>query len=126
MAGRPAAQGARHAAPPAAAPDASRAPRRRALRGPFDGERVHVLAEMCATCVFRPGNLMRLAPGRLRGMVRDSVAAGSAITCHSTLYGQAEQEAVCRGFYDRHAGEVPALRAAAATGRLALDEPPAK
>ena len=69
---------------------------------PYSGGRVHVCEEMCSTCVFRPGNLMMLEPGRLAGMVRDSVAADSAIICHSTLYGQTEQEAVCRGFFDRH------------------------
>ena len=65
--------------------------------------RVHVCADLCPTCVFRPGNLMRLEPGRLAGMVRDAVANDSAIICHSTLYGEKEHHAVCRGFFDRHA-----------------------
>lgn len=57
---------------------------------------------MCSTCVFRPGNLMLLPAGRLAEIIRDNVANDSALPCHSTLYGQAEQEAVCRGFFDRH------------------------
>jgi hypothetical protein len=69
---------------------------------PYHHGRVHVRSEMCATCVFRPGNLMHLAPGRLAELVKQNVDADSALTCHSTLYGQADQEAVCRGFFDRH------------------------
>ena len=69
----------------------------------YRGGRVHVMREQCATCVFRPGNLMQLAPGRLADLVRENVEADSALTCHSTLYGEAEHNAVCRGFFDRHA-----------------------
>jgi hypothetical protein len=65
--------------------------------------KVHVMAEMCSTCVFRPGNLMRLAPGRLKDMVDTSVADGAGITCHKTIHGRAEQEATCRGFFDASA-----------------------
>lgn len=72
-------------------------------RKPYSDGRIHVMAEMCPTCVFRPGNLMGLVPGRLAGMVAEAKRGDSAITCHSTLYGQSEQEAVCRGFFDRHA-----------------------
>lgn len=67
--------------------------------------RVHVCREMCSTCVFRPGNLMRLRAGRLREMVEDSVAAESAIICHKTLEEWPEGDggnAVCRGFFDRY------------------------
>ena len=61
--------------------------------------RVFVCRTMRSTCVFRPGNIMRLEPGRLAGMVRAATRAESAIICHSTLDGP---NAVCRGFYDRH------------------------
>jgi hypothetical protein len=64
--------------------------------------RVHVCAALCSTCVFRPGNLMKLAPGRLAGMVADARADSSAIICHSTLYQPGVDNAVCRGFFDRH------------------------
>lgn len=76
-----------------------------------DGK-VHVCREMCKTCVFRPGNLMDLKPGRLRGMIRDATAAESVIPCHSTLYGQRDHEAICRGFFDRYADRVLPLRLA--------------
>lgn len=66
-----------------------------------DGK-IHVCDTMCDTCVFRPGNLMRLEPGRLAGMVRDATRADSAIICHSTLYQHEVRNAVCRGFYDRY------------------------
>lgn len=60
---------------------------------------VHVCAEMCPTCVFRPGNLMQLKRGRVRSMVDEAKRDDSAIICHSTLDGD---NAICRGFYDRH------------------------
>jgi hypothetical protein len=62
--------------------------------------RVHVQAEMCKTCIFRPGNLMMLEPGRLSEMVREARGNNSAVICHSTLDGP---NAVCKGFFDRHA-----------------------
>ena len=61
--------------------------------------RVHVKAEMCATCIFRPGNLMRLEPGRVTDMVRQSKENDSAIVCHDT---SGKYNAVCRGFLDKH------------------------
>lgn len=67
----------------------------------FRDGRVHVLTEMCPTCVFRPGNLMQLKSGRLAGMVREATANESCIPCHSTLYN-GRDNAVCRGFFDRH------------------------
>ena len=36
-----------------------------------DERGVRLCARRCDTCVFRPGNLIHLAPGRLRGMVED-------------------------------------------------------
>lgn len=68
----------------------------------FRGGKVHVLAEMCATCIFRPGNLMQLEPGRVKDMVRDSHQDESAIICHATLYREGVDNAVCRGFFDRY------------------------
>jgi len=61
--------------------------------------RVHVCGEMCATCIFRPGNLMRLHAGRVREMVDEARREESAIICHSTLQGP---NAVCRGFFERY------------------------
>lgn len=65
--------------------------------------RIYVCREMCATCVFRPGNVMRLERGRLAGMVRDATSSESTIVCHSTLYQEGVDNAVCFGFFDRHA-----------------------
>jgi hypothetical protein len=71
-------------------------------RGPFDGSRVNVCAEMCATCIFRPGNLMDLRRGRVADMIHEAQAADSAITCHERLWNRRVKQAVCRGFYDHH------------------------
>ena len=92
--------------------------------GPYRDGKVHVLAEQCATCIFRPGNLMRLSPGRVKGMVDAAVAEDSSITCHSTLYDDAVKPAVCHGFYDKY--DTLPLRLAAATGRTEFDPAPAK
>lgn len=68
-------------------------------RKPFRDNAVHVCAEMCETCIFRPGNLMGLRPGRAKELIRAATRDDSAIICHSTLSGD---QAVCRGFYDKH------------------------
>lgn len=36
--------------------------------------KVHVCKTMCKTCIFRPGNLFHLEPGRLEQMVDGAVA----------------------------------------------------
>ena len=69
---------------------------------PYHDGKVHVQREMCDTCVGHPGNRMKLVPGRLRDVVKDNVEADGALTCHQTTYGQADQEAVCRWFFDRY------------------------
>jgi hypothetical protein len=60
--------------------------------------RVHVQAQMCSTCIFRPGNLMELHAGRVRSMVDEAREHDSAIVCHQTLSGDSS---VCRGFFER-------------------------
>lgn len=70
-----------------------------------DTRQPRLCAEECATCVFRPGNLMHLRPGGLQDLVQRTMAADSFIVCHSTLPGMAPEgftPAVCRGFYDRY------------------------
>jgi len=67
--------------------------------------RTRLLARMCATCIFRPGNPMHLRPGRLRDLVAHARAGDGYIVCHSTLPGMAPpgvKPAVCRGFADRY------------------------
>jgi hypothetical protein len=68
-----------------------------------DGK-IYVCAEMCETCIFRPGNRMKLRPGRLKGMISDAVVDEGCIPCHDRLLtnGYLGGDAVCRGFYDRY------------------------
>ena len=70
----------------------------------FRDGRVHVCRRMCATCVFRPGNLKHLRPGVLRSMIEDARGNDTAIICHSSLahFGAPPGNAVCWGFYDRY------------------------
>ncbi|MFE7461605.1 hypothetical protein ACWFMI_23870 [Nocardiopsis terrae] len=66
--------------------------------------RVRVLSEQCTTCVFRPGNLMRLEPGRLAQIIDHNRRVGAGLTCHQTLpYAPGTTDpAWCRGFYDAY------------------------
>lgn len=81
----------------------------------FSDGKVHLRREMCATCIFRPGNQMHLQPGRVAGMVKDCLSdvdeAGN-IPCHETIHGLAPQQAICRGFWDRYADRLLTLRLA--------------
>jgi len=89
--------------------------------------RVRVFRRRCSTCVFRPGNLMHLVPGRLEQLVAENVERGALLTCHQTLpYGVHPelQPAVCAGFWARHGMETPAGRLARVIG-LARPVPPA-
>lgn len=61
-----------------------------------------VFDRMCPTCIFRPGNLMHLRPGALKDVVDANLERGTLLMCHTTTYGQADEEVVCRGFYDRY------------------------
>ena len=70
----------------------------------FVNGKVYVRRTQCETCVFRPGNLMRLSPGRLEGMIVNATRNDDGcIPCHHHLYEGQAVEPVCRGFYDRHA-----------------------
>ncbi|MGW6393287.1 hypothetical protein ACWFR1_22900 [Streptomyces sp. NPDC055103] len=57
---------------------------------------VRICLERCATCIFRPGNLMRLEAGRVKGMVDQAVADRGHIVCHATL--GTDTPAICAGF----------------------------
>lgn len=63
-----------------------------------DEQGVRVMAARCPTCIFRPGNLMRLQPGRLADMLAEVRELDSCIPCHATL--DDTYQAVCRGQYD--------------------------
>lgn len=92
--------------------------------GPYRDGQVHVLDRRCATCIFRPGNPMRLSRGRVAGMVRGAVGNGSAIPCHSTL--GTTTPAICRGYWDGYASRVFVLRLAQALGVVTFDPVPTK
>lgn len=62
-----------------------------------DGK-VHVQVSKCDTCIYRPGNLMHLEPGRKDEMQAGAVAGEGVIPCHKTLFHG--EESVCRGFFD--------------------------
>ena len=69
----------------------------------FRDGKVHVQEAKCSTCIYRPGNLMHLDPGRKDSMESEAIAGGGVIPCHKTLGGD---ESVCRGFFDvaKHEG----------------------
>lgn len=74
---------------------------------PEAGMAVWVMAAKCATCIFRPGNLMYLEEGRVKEMVEASVENEAHIVCHDTLlYGHDSRlrPAVCRGYHDHPLG----------------------
>lgn len=66
-----------------------------------------LLREKCATCIYRPGNLMELREGRLKDISDDcnNPFKPSTLACHDTLeYGPNPEfgRAVCRGFYEAY------------------------
>lgn len=90
--------------------------------GPYRGGQVHVLEAKCATCIFRPGNLMDLRPGRVEDMVATCQQRQGVITCHSTL--DTDVPAVCRGFWDVYRRDIWPLRLAVALDVVAYDPVP--
>lgn len=65
----------------------------------FRDGRVHVMAERCKTCIFHPGNRMRLSKGRVKQMVKSCMGQpGGNIPCHDTL--DQDHQAICRGYWD--------------------------
>ena len=59
---------------------------------------VRVCARRCDTCIFHPGNLMHLQPGRVASMVTRARETEGHVVCHKTL--GTELPAICRGFAD--------------------------
>ena len=80
--------------------------------------KTRLLSRQCPTCIFRPGNLMSLSPGRLHDLVAQARAQASYIICHETLPGAGQPAsvppAICRGFRDRY--DTTALQIIAACG----------
>jgi len=48
-------------------------------------DKTRLLTRQCDTCVFRPGNLMHLGPGRLHDPVGEATRQQSFVVCHKTL-----------------------------------------
>jgi hypothetical protein len=88
-----------------------------------DNGQPRVCAQMCDTCIFRAGNPMGLRPGRVRQMVRDSLAGGGYITCHETD-NDGCQAAVCGGFLQRYGAQSNVLRIWERLGGFKEIEPP--
>jgi hypothetical protein len=82
---------------------------------------VYVRKTRCETCIFRPGNLMNLEPGRVEGMIADADEAESCIPCHKHLYQGVDIEPVCKGYFDRRSSL--ALRLAEAIGVVERIDP---
>lgn len=89
--------------------------------GPFRDGRIYVLDRKCSTCIFRPGNLMHLEPGRVDQMVEACIENQSVIPCHKTLDGP---RSICRGYWDVHRDEIWPLRLAHAMDLVSYDSPP--
>jgi hypothetical protein len=70
-----------------------------------------VMKERCSTCIFRPGNLMNLAEGRLEQLVAETDAKDENVRCHQSdgLVGKLRCEAWCRGSVDRRPGDAVRL-----------------
>lgn len=68
------------------------------------------MSEMCSSCVFLPGNLMTLEPGRLKDLVETNLDLDTAFACHQTIFRADTDEALCRGYVDRYGDRVTALR----------------
>ncbi len=84
---------------------------------------LRIMSGPCSTCIFRPGNPMKLQPGRVRGMVEAVVADDSFTTCHQTLDGE-YPPALCHGMTDRHAGQI--VRIAERMSFIERVDPPKK
>lgn len=77
-----------------------------ALRGVdlLDEQGLRVMSGPCSTCIFRPGNLMHLHPGRVKGMVDAVVEHDGFTPCHKTL--SQRPATLCHGMTKRHPGQI--------------------
>jgi hypothetical protein len=85
-----------------------------------------ILSRKCDTCILRPGNLMRLGPGRLADLLARTLPR-SYVVCHETLtYGVNPDygPAICRGFADRYGDRSWAITLLRRCGRLVEVAPP--
>lgn len=82
----------------------------------FRDGKVHVVREMCSTCIFR-GKVVDKE--RREEMIREADQKETAIVCHSTL--NTKQQAVCHAYYQLRSSAT--LRLAMAMKCIAWDEP---
>ena len=71
------------------------------------GRLPQLFSRRCDTCIFRPGNPMRLVEGRLADLIAANQSEGTLLICHKTTYGQHPElgETMCRGYFDAYAAE---------------------
>lgn len=82
---------------------------------------LRVMREQCSTCIFRPGNLMQLRPGRMADMTRQTDLRDTNVSCHQMLEAATRDqhtEALCRGSVDRRPGQM--MRIAERLGMVVL------
>ena len=84
---------------------------------------LHLCERKCSTCIYRPGNLMRLDAGRKENMEAEAVANQSVIPCHKTIYGAEVGPAICRGYWDTQKHNVSVLSAAERLGYVREVDP---
>jgi len=82
----------------------------------FRDGKVHVQGRMCKTCIYHPDTPIPDARDRVE---REALQNDSAVICHDTL---GRDEAICRGFFDRHERDAFPLRIARPLGVLEFDE----
>lgn len=66
---------------------------------------IRICEKQCDTCIFKPGNLMQLRPGRLKDHVARILRRDTVALCHEVNFGKRKTQgpkgaAVCKGFYD--------------------------
>jgi hypothetical protein len=83
----------------------------------FRDGKVHVIGKECDQCAFSPN---RIIPGsRVAGIVRDTKdESGASFVCHKTTIKGGDEDAVCRGWYDRFADTDPIFAMARALGAI--------
>lgn len=80
--------------------------------------RVHVVGKDCDACAFTPN---RIIPGaRVAEIVRETKGeTGASFICHkTTIAGQGQEDAVCKGWYDRFADDDPIFAVARRLGYI--------
>lgn len=97
---------------------------------PYRGAKVHIMSEKCSTCVFHPGNLMHLPPGRLKELTDHVQETGVPFSCHQTLpYAGADHRehyegaALCAGAVETYGAESIPVRTAYALGAVEHVDP---